>query len=90
MSVRCWEKEEGIFNLYNQMEVKGQKPCKNPQVGLPDCKKAKWQFLHNLPEQQQYELLTGLAQKELNFEGGRDEGKTHEEGSKGMNSDTCT
>jgi len=67
MSVRCWEKVEEIFNLYEQMEVKGQKPTKNPQLGLPDCKKAKWQFLHNLPEQEQYELLTGLAQKELSF-----------------------
>jgi len=44
MSVRCWEKVEGIFNLYEQMEVKGQKPSKNPQLGLPDCKKQNGNF----------------------------------------------
>ena len=42
----------------------GQKAPKN-QLGLPDCKKSNWQFLHNLAEQQQ--LLTDLADKQLSF-----------------------
>lgn len=66
MSVRCWEKVEEIFSLYEQVEVKGQKAPKN-QLGLPDCKKSNWQFLHNLAEQQQYQILTDLADKQLSF-----------------------
>lgn len=66
MSVRCWEKVEEIFSLYEQVEIKGQKAPKN-QLGLPDCKKSNWQFLHNLAEQQQYQLLSDLADKQLSF-----------------------
>ena len=52
MSGRCWKVVEEIFNLYEEGKVKGQKKEKAGQLGLPDCKKSYWQFLHNLNEEQ--------------------------------------
>ena len=54
-----WEKVEEIFNLYEQVENKGQKAPKD-QLGLPGCKKSNWQFLYNLAEQQQQYLMIWL------------------------------
>lgn len=57
MSGRCWKVVEEIFSLYEESRVKGQKKEKAGQLGLPDCKKSYWQFLHNLDEKQQFSLL---------------------------------
>ena len=51
---------EEIFSLYEQVENKEQKGLKN-QLG-PPCKTS-----NNLAEQQQYQLLSDLAEKQLSF-----------------------
>ena len=50
-SPHVWDKVEEIFSLFEKGKVKGQRKQKN-QLGLPDCKKCNWQFLHNLSENQ--------------------------------------
>ena len=66
LSERCWSKAEEIFRLYEEGAIKGQRKTKN-QLGLPDCKKSNWQFLHGLSEDQQFSLLSKIADKSLTF-----------------------
>ena len=66
MSDRCWDKVEEIFRLFEEGKVKGQRKQKD-QMGLPDCKKCNWQFLHNLPENQQFTLLEELSNRSITF-----------------------
>ena len=47
LSVQCWSKADEIFKLYEESKIKGQKKVKG-SLGLPDCKKSNWQFLHGL------------------------------------------
>ena len=67
MSGRCWKVVEDIFSLYEESRVKGQKKEKAGQLGLPDCKKSYWQFLHNLDEKQQFSLLRDLSTGSISF-----------------------
>ncbi len=53
-----------MFGLYESGDVKGQRRHKR-QVGVPDCKQSKWQFMHNLPEAEQFQLLRGISTKDL-------------------------
>ena len=66
LSVRCWKEAEKIFRLYEDCKVKGQKKSKE-ELGLPDCKKSNWQFLHGLTEEQQFEILRDIAAKKTSF-----------------------
>ena len=66
LSTRCWTQVDQIFDLYEQEELKGQKKAKG-ELGLPDCKKSNWQFLHRLPEKDQFALLCKIKDKSLSF-----------------------
>ena len=66
MSERCWNEAEKIFQLYRDGKVKGQKKAKD-ELGLPDCKKSNWQFLHGLKEEQQFSLLQELSSTAIAF-----------------------
>jgi hypothetical protein len=67
MSGRCWKLVEEIFNLYEKGKVKGQKQEKASHLGLPDCKKSYWLFLHNLDEGKQFSLLRCLSTSSISF-----------------------
>ena len=67
VSRRCLELVENIFSAYEQGKVKGQKKPKGGHLGLPDCKKSYWQFLHSLKEEQQFSLLTELSTGSISF-----------------------
>ena len=67
MSGRCWKLIEEIFNLHEEGKVKGQKKEKAGHLGLPDCKKSYWQFLHNLEEEKQFSLLEDLSRGSISF-----------------------
>ena len=67
MSGRCWKMVEKIFSLYEEGKVKGQRKERAGQLGLPDCKKSYWQFLHNLNEDQQFSLLCDLSTCSISF-----------------------
>ena len=58
---------EKIFKLYEEGKVKGQRKERAGQLGLPDCKKSYWQFLHNLNEDQQFSLLCNLSTCSIGF-----------------------
>ena len=64
-SKRCWVLVEEIFSLYEAQRIKGQR--KSKQFRLPDCKKSNWQFLHNLNEKEQYELLSSISTLKCSF-----------------------
>lgn len=66
LSQRCWSKADEIFHLYENGKIKGQRKAKNV-IGLPDCKKSNWQFLHGLSEDQQFDLLNKISNKSLTF-----------------------
>ena len=66
LSKRCWSKADEIFHLYEEGKIKGQRKAKN-LLGLPDCKKSNWQFLHGLSEDQQFSLLSKVSEKSLTF-----------------------
>lgn len=66
MSDRCWGEVEKIFTLFEEGKVKGQRKQKDI-IGLPDCKKCNWQFLHNLTESQQFALLEELSSCSITF-----------------------
>ena len=66
LSGRCWREAERIFCLYRDGSIKGQKKVKE-ELGMPDCKKCNWQFLHGLTEEQQFTLLSELATKKIAF-----------------------
>lgn len=66
LSERCWSKADEIFHLYEEGKIKGQRKAKN-LLGLPDCKKSNWQFLHGLSEDQQFSLLSKVSEKSLTF-----------------------
>lgn len=66
LSGRCWRETERIFSLYRNGNIKGQKKLKE-ELGMPDCKKCNWQFLHGLTEEQQFTLLSDLASKKIAF-----------------------
>ena len=59
-------KADKIFDMYEQGKVKGQRKVKG-ELGLPDCKKSNWQFLHGLTEEMQYVLLCEIEEKSLSF-----------------------
>ena len=60
LSSRSWAEAEKIFHLYEGGNIKGQRKVKE-QMGMPDCKKSNWQFLHGLTEAQQLELLSTIV-----------------------------
>lgn len=66
LSARCWREAEKIFSLYRDGNIKGQKRVKE-ELGMPDCRKCNWQFLHGLAEEQQFTLLSDLATKNITF-----------------------
>ena len=66
LSQRCWDKADLIFNMYEDGKIKGQRKVK-ASLGLPDCKKSNWQFLHGLSEEQQFNLLSKIVNKSLTF-----------------------
>ena len=74
LSERCWGKVDKIFSLFEEGKVKGQRKPKH-QLGLPDCKKSNWQFLHNLSEEQQYSLLEDLSTCSISFSQAADKAK---------------
>jgi hypothetical protein len=67
LSQRCWKEAEKIFQLYSHGKIKGQKKAKDVELGLPDCKKSNWQFLHGLEEEQQFSLLQELSSSTIAF-----------------------
>ena len=46
---------------------KKKKKEKAGQLGLPDCKKSYWEFLHNPDEKQQFSLLRELSTGSISF-----------------------
>ena len=65
MSRRCWREAETIFSLYRDGSIKGHKRVKD--LGMLDCKKCNWQFLHGLTEKQQFTLLGEISAKKITF-----------------------
>ena len=62
---RCWREAEKIFSLYRDGNIKRQKRVK--ELGMPECRKCNWQFVHGLTEEQQFTLLSDLAAKIITF-----------------------
>ena len=68
LSTQCWNKADAIFNLYEDGKIRGQRKAKSSSLlGMPDCKKSNWQFLHGLVEEQKFKLLSKIADGALSF-----------------------
>ena len=68
LSAQCWNKADKIIKLYEEGKIKGQRKVKSSSfLGMPDCKKSNWQFLHGLLEEQKVELLSKIADGAFSF-----------------------
>ena len=68
LSSQCWNQADKIFNLYEERKIKGQRKVKSSSpLGMLDCKKSNWQFLHGLLEEQKVKLLSKIADGAFSF-----------------------